>query len=65
LCFSRAYYGQSTGHDITPSNEREKIVTAYKLENTSIRKLAQGFDVSKAFVQRLLKQKKLQQIPGL
>jgi transposase len=59
LCFSRSYYGQSTGHDITPSNEREKIVTAYELENTSIRKLAQGFDVSKAFVQRLLKQKKI------
>jgi transposase len=59
LCFSRSYDGQSTGHDITPSNEREKIVTAYELENTSIIKLAQGFDVSKAFVQRLLKQKKI------
>jgi transposase len=59
LCFSRSYHGQSTGHDITRSNEREKIVTAYESENTSIRKLAQGFDVSKALVQRLLKQKKI------
>ena len=45
--------------NLTPSNEREKIVTAYESENTSIRKLSPRFDVSKAFVQRLLKQKKI------
>lgn len=38
---------------------REKIVKAYEQENTSIRKLAARFDVSKAFVQKLLKQKKI------
>lgn len=38
---------------------REKVVKAYEEENTSIRKLATRFDVSKAFVQRLLKQKKI------
>ena len=38
---------------------REKVVKAYEQENTSIRKLATRFDVSKAFVQRLLKQKKM------
>ena len=38
---------------------REKVVKAYEQKNTSIRKLAVRFDVSKAFVQRLLKQKKL------
>lgn len=36
---------------------REKVVKAYEQGNTSIRKLATRFDVSKAFVQRLLKQK--------
>lgn len=36
---------------------REKIVKAYSLGNTSIRKVAERFDVSKAFVQKLLKQK--------
>ena len=38
---------------------REKVVKTYEQGNTSIRKLAAKFDVSKAFVQRLLKQKKL------
>ena len=38
---------------------REKVVKAYVRGDTSIRKLAAKFDVSKAFVQRLLKQKKL------
>jgi len=38
---------------------REKVVKAYERGDTSIRKLATRFDVSKAFVQRLLKQKKL------
>jgi transposase len=36
---------------------REKIVKAYERGNTSIRKVAARFDVSKAFVQKLLKQK--------
>ena len=36
---------------------REKVIKAYERGNTSIRKLAARFDVSKAFVQRLLKQK--------
>ena len=38
---------------------REKVVKAYERGDTSIRKLAAKFDVSKAFVQRLLKQKQL------
>ncbi|PSB26237.1 IS630 family transposase [Chlorogloea sp. CCALA 695] len=38
---------------------RAKVVKAYERGDTSIRKLAAKFDVSKAFVQRLLKQKKL------
>jgi len=38
---------------------REKVIKAYERGDTSIRKLAARFDVSKAFVQRLLKQKKL------
>lgn len=38
---------------------REKVVKAYEQGNTSIRKLSARFDVSKAFVQRLLKQKKI------
>ncbi len=38
---------------------REKVVKAYERGDTSIRKLAARFEVSKAFVQRLLKQKKL------
>jgi transposase len=38
---------------------REKVVKAYEEENTLIRKLATRFDVSKAFVHRLLKQKKI------
>jgi len=38
---------------------REKVVKAYERGDISIRKLAARFDVSKAFVQRLLKQKKL------
>ena len=37
---------------------REKVVKADEQGNTSIRKVAARFDVSKAFVQRLLKQKK-------
>ena len=38
---------------------REKVIKAYERGDVSIRKLAARFDVSKAFVQRLLKQKKL------
>lgn len=38
---------------------RQKIVTAYEQGNTSIRLVASRFDVSKAFVQKLLKQKKM------
>jgi len=37
---------------------REKIVKAYEQCDTSIRKVAARFDVSKAFVQKLLKQNK-------
>jgi len=36
---------------------REKIVKTYEQCDTSIRKVAARFDVSKAFVQKLLKQK--------
>ena len=36
---------------------RQKIVKAYEQGDTSIRKVAARFDVSKAFVQKLLKQK--------
>jgi transposase len=36
---------------------RAKILKAYSLGNTSIRKVAARFDVSKTFVQKLLKQK--------
>ena len=36
---------------------REKVVKAYQQGKTSIRKVAARFDVSKAFVQKLLKQK--------
>ena len=35
------------------------MIKAYERGDTSIRKLANRFDVSKAFVQRILKQKKL------
>lgn len=38
---------------------REKVVKAYGRGDTSIRKLAARFDVSKAFIQKVLKQKKL------
>lgn len=38
---------------------REKIVQTYEQGNTSIRQVASRFDVSKAFVQKLLKQKKI------
>lgn len=38
---------------------RQKIVKAYEQGNTSIRLVASRFDVSKAFVQKLLKQKKI------
>jgi len=37
---------------------REKIVKTYEQGKTSIRQIASRFDVSKAFVQKLLKQKK-------
>ncbi|MEI2578536.1 FeoC-like transcriptional regulator [Scytonema sp. PRP1] len=39
---------------------REKLIKAYEQGNTSIRKLASRFDVSKSFVQRLLEMKKTQ-----
>jgi transposase len=39
---------------------REKIVKAYEQGDTSIRKVASRFDVSKAFVQKLLSQKKIE-----
>lgn len=42
-----------------PIDFREKVIKAYEQGDTSIRKLAARFDVSKAFVQRLLKQKKI------
>lgn len=38
---------------------REKIVKAYEQGDTSIRKIAAQFDVSKGFVQKLLKQKQV------
>ena len=38
---------------------REKVVKAYERGDASIRRLAARFDVSKAFIQRVLKQKKL------
>lgn len=37
---------------------REKIVKAYEQGNTSVRKVASRFDVSKSFVQKLLEMKK-------
>lgn len=39
---------------------REKIVKAYEQGNTSVRKVASRFDVSKSFVQKLLVMKKTQ-----
>lgn len=42
-----------------PIDFREKIVKAYQRGNTSIRKVAERFDVSKGFVQKMLKQQKL------
>jgi transposase len=39
---------------------REKIVKAYEQGDTSVRKVAARFDVSKAFVQKLLKQQSLE-----
>jgi transposase len=39
---------------------REKLVKPYEQGNTSIRKLASRFDVSKSFVQRLLQMRKTQ-----
>lgn len=45
-----------------PMELREKVVKAYEQGNTSIRKLAARFDVSKSFVERLLKRNKLQEI---
>ena len=44
-----------------PMELREKVVKAYEQNNTSIRKLAARFDLSKFFVERLLKR---QQITG-
>ena len=38
---------------------REKIVKAYGQGDTSIRKIAAQFDVSKGFVQKILKQKQM------
>lgn len=37
---------------------REKVVKAYEQGNTSIRKVAARFDVSKSWVQKLLQKKK-------
>jgi transposase len=42
-----------------PLEVLEKVVKAYKLGNTSIRQLATRFDVSKSFVERLLKRYQL------
>ena len=42
-----------------PMELREKVVKAYKQGNTSIRQLATRFDVSKSFVERLLKRYQL------
>jgi transposase len=42
-----------------PIELREKVVKAYKQGNTSIRQLATRFDVSKSFVERLLKRYQL------
>jgi transposase len=42
-----------------PLELREKVVKAYNPGNTSIRKLAIRFDVSKSFVERLLKRYQL------
>ena len=42
-----------------PIEFREKVVKAYEQGNTSIRKLAARFDVSKSFVERLLKRKQI------
>lgn len=39
---------------------RKKIVKAYEQGNTSVRKVASRFDVSKSFVQKLLEMKKTQ-----
>jgi transposase len=38
---------------------RQKIVKAYSQGNTSIRKVAARFDVTKSFVQKLLSQQKV------
>ena len=40
-----------------PVEFREKVVKAYAKGDTSIRKLASRFDVSKSFVERLLRRK--------
>ncbi|KAM3099238.1 IS630 family transposase, partial [Phormidesmis sp. 146-35] len=42
-----------------PTSFREKVVQAYQAGNTSIRKVAARFDVSKAFVQKMLKQQEV------
>lgn len=39
------------------SETSEKIVKSYEQDDTSIRKVAAKFDVSKGFVQKILKQK--------
>jgi transposase-like protein len=41
------------------SEFREKIVKIYEQGDTSIRKVAARFDVSKGFVQKILKQKQM------
>jgi Transposase and inactivated derivatives len=42
-----------------PIELREKVVKAYEQGNTSIKKLAARFDVSKSFVERLVKRKQI------
>jgi len=42
-----------------PTSFREKVVQAYRAGNTSVRKVAARFDVSKAFVQKMLKQQEV------
>jgi transposase len=43
-----------------PTSFREKVVQAYQAGDTSVRKVAARFDVSKAFVQKMLKQQEVQ-----
>ncbi len=46
-------------HESLQIEFRKKIVKAYSQGNTSIRKVAARFDVSKSFVQKLLEQQKV------